>query len=246
MQHFKFGFAVFFLVTLTSLQGLAAEPEAGNPYTQNYKEHFSAPKRDAGEAPRVFRGTNREADYQKLLEEGYDQLGTSSFQSEDVDPDKLDDQANKVRADIALVYTSSLGKPSIDAKLEAAKAKMATKEPVEKAPGEGQLIEYPQPRYDYYATFWMKLPTPVLGLHVRDRKDDDGQPGVPVIAVIKGSPAALADIRKDDVVLKIADVDAKKGDDFVKTVRNNAGKSVDILLLRDDILVSKTVKLNAK
>jgi len=247
MQHLKNGLLALLLVGFTAHLALADEPKSDNLYTQNYKQRFAASK-PAAEAPRVFRGTNRETDYQHLLEDGYDQLGTSDFQAGDVDPEQLGAQAQKVNADLALVYITSLGKESMDAKIAAAKEramKMAKPE-TERADGEGLLMEFPEQRYEYYATFWMKLPPPLLGLHVRDRKEDEDQPGVPVVAVIKGSPAEGSDIRKEDVVLKIADVDTKSGDAFVQIVRSNAGKTVEILLLRDDILVSKMVKLNAK
>ncbi|MCE9633592.1 MAG: PDZ domain-containing protein [Methylophilales bacterium] len=247
MQHLKNGLLAFLLVGFTTHLALADEPKSDNPYTQNYKQRFAASKPTA-EAPHVFRGTNRETDYQHLLEDGYDQMGTSGFQAGDVDPEQLGAQAQKVHADLALVYITSLGKQSMDAKIAAAKEKALkmAKPETERGDGEGLLMEFPELRYDYYATFWMKLPPPVLGLHVRDRKEDEDQPGVPVVAVIKGSPAAGSDIRKDDVVLKVAEVETNNGDTFVQTVRSNAGKTVEILLLRDDILVSKMVTLSAK
>ncbi len=247
MQHLKNGLLALLLVGFITHPALADEPKSDNLYAQNYKQRFAAIKPTA-EAPRVFRGTNRETDYQHLLEDGYDQMGTSGFQAGDVDPEQLGAQAQKVHADLALVYITSLGKESADAKIAAAKAKALkmAKPEAERGDGEGLLMEFPEQRYDYYATFWMKLPPPVLGLHVRDRKEGDDQPGVPVVAVIKGSPAEGADIHKNDVVLKISEVETNNGDTFVQIVRDNAGKTVEILLLRDDILVSKMVKLNAK
>ncbi|MFM9913125.1 MAG: PDZ domain-containing protein [Methylophilaceae bacterium] len=247
MQHLKNGLLALLLVGFTAHLALADEPKSDNPYTQNYKERSTA-KKPSTEAPRVFRGTSREGDYQRLLEDGYDQLGSSSFQTGDVDPELLSGHAQKIHANLALVYTTSLGKESVDAKIATAKAKALkkAKPDAEKTEGEGLLMEFPEQLYDYYATFWVKLPPPVLGLHVSDRKEDDDQPGVPVVAIIKGSPAAAADIRKDDVVLKIADVAANNGDTFVQTVRGNAGKTVEILLLREDVLVSKMVTLNPK
>lgn len=248
MQHLKSGFLALLLAGFTVHVALADEPKSDNPYTQNYKERFVATSPATAEAPRVFRGTNRETDYQHLLEDGYNQLGTSSFQAGDVDPGQLGGHAQKVHADLALVYITSPGKESMDAKIAAAKEKalQKAKPETERADGEGLLMEFPEQRYDYYATFWLKLPPSVLGLHIQERKDEDDRPGVPVVAVIKGSPAATADMHKGDVVLKIAEIEVNKGDNFVQTVRSHAGKTVEILLLRDDVLVSKTVTLNAK
>lgn len=247
MQHLKSGLLGLLLVGFTAHLALADEAKSDNPYTQNYKERIAIGKSSA-EAPRVFRGTNREADYNHLLEDGYDQLGSSSFQAGDVNPEQLGQHAQKVHADLALVYINSLGKESVDAKIAAAKEKALkmAKPEAERAEGEGLLMEFPEQRYDYYATFWTKLPPPLLGLHVSDRKEDDKRPGVPVVAVVKDSPAAGAGIRKGDVILKVASVEANTGDDFVKTVRSNAGKSVEILVLRGDEEMTKKVTLNAR
>jgi hypothetical protein len=243
MHHIK---SAVLLSLLISHLAFAEETKFDNPYTQHYKERVVIFKSATAEAPRVFRGTNRETDYNRLLEDGYDQLGTSAFQTFNVEPEKLTEHAQKVHADLALVYTNTLGKQSMDAKIAAAKAKAKSKEQPEKAPGEGRLLEFEQPRYDYYATFWTKLPPPLLGLHVSDRKEDDKRPGVPVVAVVKDSPAATAGLRKGDVVLKVSEVETNNGDAFVQTIRSNAGKPVEIVLLREDVLVAKTVTLNAK
>jgi S1-C subfamily serine protease len=92
----------------------------------------------------------------------------------------------------------------------------------------------------------VKLPPPLLGLHVQDHPSDDNKPGLTVLAVIKDSPAAAADLHKGDILLKIGDVEVKNGDMLIQAVHANAGKQVEITWLREDLLMQKQVQLNAK
>ncbi len=222
----------------------AASAENGNPYAAAYEQRREAPAA-AGANVRIYRGSDQDADGQRLMEDGYDLLGSSSFVGSEVPPDQAVAHAKNIRADLVMVYSTRFGKIPHETKLDAAKAKA-------KAPAEGvsedapkmQLIGGMEYSYEYYASFWTKLPTPLLGLHVQDRAVDDKSPGVPVIAVIKESPAAVADIRKGDVVLRVAGVDIGNGDALINAVRSNAGKTVEIHYARGGVQLQKKVTLN--
>jgi len=227
----------------------AASAKNGNPYAAAYEQRREAPAA-TGANVRIYRGSDQDADGQRLMEDGYDLLGSSSFVGGEVPPDQAVAHAKNIRADLVMVYSTRFGKIPHEAKLDAAKAK--AKGPAEPAVAEGvagdapkmQLIGGMEYSYEYYASFWTKLPTPLLGLHVQDRAADDKSPGVPVIAVIKESPAAVADIRKGDVVLRVAGVDIGNGDALINAVRSNAGKTVEIDYARGGVQLQKKVTLN--
>ncbi|HEY8086109.1 MAG TPA: PDZ domain-containing protein [Methylophilaceae bacterium] len=242
------------LLVLASTSVFAASSDASgaeNPYAKNYVARSGVKGSTKQDEPKVFRGTDKDADYQRLLEDGFDMLGSSSFQDTVVPVQQLVEQERKVGADMALVYSSTLTRVPDALKMQQAKADAEKKRDAEEqtnidkdAPGM-ERVPVSQPFYDYYATYWVKLAPPLLGLHVQDHQTDTDKPGLPIVAVIKGSPAAAADLRRGDVVLKIGDADAKSGDVLVQAVRNNAGKSIDITVLREDLLIQKTVQLNA-
>jgi hypothetical protein len=243
------------LLALASTTVFAAAPDAGgseNPYAKNYVARPGVPASTKPGEPKVFRGVDKDVDYQRLLEDGFDMLGSSAFEDTVVPVQQLLVQEKKVGADMALVYSLPLTKVPDSLRLQQAKAEAALNHAeqeetnIEKDAPDTQRLSLNQPFYEYYATYWVKLPPPLLGLHVQDHQTDETKPGLPIVAVIKGSPAALADLRKGDVVLKIGDVEAKNGDTLVQIVRANAGKSVEITWLREDQLMQKEVQLNAK
>lgn len=242
--------ALFALASTTVFADEPADGGSENPYSTNYVARDGVRGSSGQEAPKVFRGVDKDEDYVRLLEDGFDMLGSSTFQDSAVSPQLLVEQARKVGAEMALVYTSALTKVPDSIKIQQAKSAAAMKgkrdeESNEKVP-EWEAVSQAAQYYDYYATYWVKLAPPLLGLHVLDRPANDDQPGLPIVAVIKGSPAAAADLRKGDVVLKIGEVEAKSGDTLVKAIRANAGKTVEITLLREDQLMQKDVQLNAK
>lgn len=241
------------LLALANASGAAAAADAGasaNPYTSNYVVRSGMPASiNPGSAkqeePKAFRGVDKEADYQRLLEDGFDMLGSSSFEDTEVPVQQLLEQEKKVGADIALVYSTALTKVPDAVRLQQAKDAGKQHNIDQDAP-DTQERPLDKHFYEYYATYWVKLAPPVLGLHVQDHQMDKDQPGLPIVAVIKGSPAAEADLRKGDVVLKIGEVEAKSGAVLVQEVRANAGKTVEITFLREDMLMQKEVKLNQK
>ncbi len=250
-----------FIITLTALLVLAsttvfaATSDAGgadNPYAKNYVARPGVQGSTRQGEPRVFRGVDKDADYQRLLEDGFDMLGTSSFQDTVVPVQQLVAQEKNVGADISLVYTLALTKVPDSLRLQQAKEEAALSHAeqeqtnIEQGAPDTQRLPVSQLFYEYYATYWVKLAPPVLGLHVQDHPTDSDKPGLPIVAGIKGSPAAAAGFLKGDVVLKIGDVEAKSGDVLVQEVRANVGKKVEITFLREDLLMQKEVQLNAK
>ncbi|MFZ3087784.1 MAG: PDZ domain-containing protein, partial [Methylotenera sp.] len=110
-------------------------------------------------------------------------------------------------------------------------------------------------QYQYFASYWAKLPMPLLGVHVIKLKqmavDDEPvvlkeEPGLKIIAVIKESPAAKANIVKGDTLLKVGDVELAKADDLFAAVKRYAGQTVPVQLQRNGTDVLLSVALNGR
>lgn len=180
-----------------------AEDSAANPYTATYVSHRPAPSGQQATAE-IYAGRDKVKDYQRLLEDGYDLLGYSSFESGDVGPDKLAEQAGKLNADLVLVYTAGVERP------QAAGA-----------------------RYEYFASYWTRLPPPLLGLHVqRDAAAEENAPGLEVLAVIKDSPAARAGLQQGDILMGLGEEKLQQSDQLGALAQRYAGKTVEISFVR--------------
>lgn len=202
--------------------------EEFNPYAKSYVSRMTAPTGTA-EKPRLFAGSDKVTDYYRLLEDGYDMLGYSSFETGDVPPDEALQQAADVHATLVLVYNTGVDHV---ANRQNRKADDAESKP------DGTI-------YQYFATYWAKLPTPLLGLHVqRERPDDDA--GLEVMAVIKNSPAAESGLLRGDVLTKIGDVELHRPEQLSQAAQRYSGQSVDVVWRRGENEFRKSVTLNRR
>jgi regulator of sigma E protease len=73
------------------------------------------------------------------------------------------------------------------------------------------------------------------------------QPSIParIGDVLNGSPADLAGLKTNDLVLAINDAKINTWEDFVEVIRNKVSEPIQILILRDAAEVKLTVKPNA-
>lgn len=224
----------------------APEPPA-NPYTKNYVSRMPAPARVPSAAPQVFRGQDRVEDYQALLEDGYDLLGYASFEGAEVPPEQLTAHAASIHADLALVYTTRSGETPASVRLDQARAK-AEKEKAQGAPAQPEaLAQKPNKFYNYFASFWTKLPPPLLGVHVKQaEKAELPADGLEVIAVIKGSPAAAAGVQKGDTLLRLGEVELKKPELLTQAAQRYAGQQAELLFSRIGAEQRQPVTLNKR
>ncbi len=246
---------------LLSLLGLgslliATQPHAAevNLYAKNYKEQnaYHLKSLSANPDTKMLVSNHKDDDNISMLESGYDMMGSSGFDAADVPADMALQHAKSIKADTVLVY-SKYGSAKTGS------SKLALIKEAAKKGGEidaKDLVEEP-PKYEYYASYWAKLPMPLLGVHVIKLKKqvdpDDAdtakpveEPGLKIIAVIQESPAAKAQIVKGDTLLKIGDVTLVNPDDLFAAVKRYAGQSVPVELQRGEDEVKTTVALNSR
>jgi hypothetical protein len=232
---------LFGLLVAFSSTGWAQEEPEGNPYTRNYVSRMPAPKAATTGPAKVFRGQDKVEDYQRLLEDGYDLLGYSSFEAGDVPPARLSEQAERVHADVALVYTARSGQTPSSVKLDQARSRQ------KEGTSSEQSLTADNTFYNYFASFWTKLPTPLLGVHVK-QDQDEGLPerGLEIIAVIKDSPAALAGLQKGDTLLRLGEVELSKPELLPQAAQRYAGQSVEVVYSRIGQEQRQNVTLNSR
>jgi C-terminal processing protease CtpA/Prc len=192
---------------------------------------------------KIYAGMSKEKDNIRMLEDGYDLMGISSFQGPFVEPNQALKHAQAIEADAVLVYDRKINEMTRSARLR------QIHDELKKSKGEkNTVIEVSEAdlkdknsKFEFYATFWAKLPVPILGLHViklstknSDTKEIQQEKGLKVIAVIKDSPAFKAGIQKGDVVLALNDANTDSPEEFSKSVFKQQGNKVKIKYARDD------------
>lgn len=205
-------FRPLLLVIIAFLMTSQAALADDNLYTQNYQaqNQGNLHSLQAKPEPELLSGNRRDDDNITMLESGYDLMGFSNFESGDVSPEQAREHARAIQADKILVYVKKAGNTSPSSKMEVIKeaikkGQSLTEKDVAAEPG----------KYRYYATFWAKLPPPVLGVHViklvsRPSSQGGDEPetaspteGVRVIAVIHGSAAEQGGLLRGDQLLSI-------------------------------------------
>lgn len=222
---------------------------AENLYALNYKAQNTGnlASMEAQPDTKIYVSNHKDEDNISMLESGYDMMGTSGFESTAVPPALALEHAKAIKADTVLVY-----RKYGSAKTSASKIQMI-KEAAKKGGGvvdQKDLVEEPT-QYKYFASYWAKMPTPMLGVHIiklQIREDEQlvEQKGLKVLAVIKDSPAAKAGIVRGDVLLKLADVALNKPEELSGLVQKYQGQDVAIEYEREGMPNSVNAQVNAR
>ena len=222
-----------------------------NPYATNYKEQNTYHLKSLNASPdtKLFVSNHKDDDNITMLEDGYDMIGSSGFSATEAAPDLALQHAKAIKADTVLIYK----------KYESAKTASSKVQLVKEAAKKGEdidpndLVEEPT-QYYFYASYWAKLPMPLLGVHIIKLKkstNEDGteaqaEPGLRVIAVIKDSPAAKAGIARGDTVMKVGDMALVNADDLFAAVKKYAGQTVAVELERKGAPAKVSVAINSR
>jgi PDZ domain len=211
-----------------------------NPYVESYVDKgrpaTTLPPDPAG--PKIYRGEDQVADYQRMLENGYDMLGYSSFKAGDVSPDLASAQAKQIKADLVLLYAEVKASEPASVRIQKMREQAKNKD--------GEPVAPDQKLYEYFASYWVKIAPPLLGVHVSGPALGEKTNGLTVIAVVKESPAAKAEIEEGDMILRIGDVDVTKPELLSQAAQRYQGQTVELLVQRGGILDKKMVTLNSR
>jgi len=229
----------------------AAHAAENNPYASNYKEQNTYKLKSLNPNPdtKLFVSNHKDDDNITMLEDGYDMIGSSGFSAAEAAPELALQHAKAIKADTVLIYK----------KYESAKTPGSKLQLVKEAAKKGEdidaeaLAEEPA-QYYFYASYWAKLPMPLLGVHIIKLKmnaNEDGAeaqalPGLKVIAVIKDSPAAKAGIARGDSILKIGDMTLASADDLFAAVKRYAGQTVAVELEQKGAPAKLSVAINSR
>ena len=211
-------------------------PIEDNPYALSYvARQLHGVKLSPGPVePVIYQGRKEIEDYQRMLNDGYVMLGYSSFEAGSVPPSRAMAQAAKVAAGAVVVYEKPVSLPS---------AAMNNRNAVEQAvsadnAGNGGI-------YSYFASYWGKLMPPALGVHVMQRNESSSEPGLTVLAVITGSPAAQAGVAAGDILLSLAGEVLFSAQELQEVAHRHAGQDVPLILRRVQDKRHLSVKLGA-
>ena len=97
-----------------------------------------------------------------------------------------------------------------------------------------------------HAAYFVRFKLP-FGATFRDLKaeerDDVGSSGVKIGTVVGGSPAAEANLRTNDIILKMDDKEILGRADFEKKLRAHTGKRVTLTISRGGAISSRVVRI---
>jgi predicted metalloprotease with PDZ domain len=189
-----------------------------------------------------MRGWDKDTDNVMMLENGYDFMGFSGFVSTNLPPSIALEHGQNIKADLILIYDRQINEGDRASQFKQARRKAIEEKRVkdfgkvtEIEITEDDLVD-PNVMYDFYASYWVKLPKPTFGTHfIELGKGEDSQSveGVQVIAVIKGSAAANAGIVRNDSITSINGQKVTTPEQLISLIRENKGSDINVGYIRN-------------
>jgi hypothetical protein len=248
----------FILLSLLGLGAVLLAPKANaydvvkansNLFEEKYVEQNDHQLKSLTVSPDTILeiGENQEADTTRMLESGYDMMGTSEFVSTKIPAELAKDFGKKIKADSVLVFDKPTSLTTNMVNLDGTKNG-------DKIIKEANEANAKNEKTVHYASYWAKLPMPLLGVHViklvkasaNPSEEGVAEPGLKIIAVIKDSPAAKANIATGDTLLKIGDAALEQADDLFAAVKRYQGQTVEVLFRHGNEDIKATVALNSR
>ena len=214
--------------------------------------------------PEIYQGSDITDDIQKMMENGYINIGYSSFNAGNVNPNQAISHAKNIKAEIVLVYSEYTNTVSGSVPLTLPDSETSTTNTSGNIWGVGSYnetsktatnksktydIPYSVNRYDYFASFWVKTKELKFGVHLRELATNErrligSNKGVIITAVINNSPAFMSDLFADDILKQMGDTEIINMESVSQAVRKYKGKSVKVIIWRDGKTILKDVQLN--
>src|SRR5450830_1319211 len=230
-----------------------SKPITGNPYADTFvsRDRPTVALKPDPDGPKIYAGESKDDDYQRMLERGFDMIGYSSFDGIDVSPDALKEHAKNIKADAVLVYTERVDPKQLTVNMQQIRDKIAAKkaaegkaEPTDKTSNQAQPAPDAKPQYTYFASYWVRLQPPMIGVHVTGPTKDADVKGLTIVAVVAGSPASKAGLQADDILTQIGDIVLDKPEALTKSAHLYAGQTANVNYVRNGTPAKTTITLN--
>ena len=224
-----------------------------NIFEKNYQRQSPEGFKSFSENPatKIMRGWEQKTDNIKMLEDGYDLMGHSNFTGPNTSPNIALEHAKSIMADMVLIYDRQINNSDRSTIIKKAREKARKANRIKKVGNlteieinEDDLVDKTA-KYEINATYWVKLPKPSFGTHfikLKSKNDKEAIKGVKVIAVVKGSPAEIAGILRNDSIISIAEDSINNPEELISAIRKNKGKLIEVGYIRN----GKKFKVNAK
>ncbi len=210
-----------------------------NLFTLHYQQQGQSALTSLNPNPetKIYVSKDKAEDNISMLEKGYDMVGSSNFISTNVAPDFALKHGQAIKADTVLVYTQYATNRQKTARIALLKKQA---EQAGKTFDEAELEA--EELYDYFASYWVKVPMPSFGVHMvklkRVVKRDNEVlkkrelKGLRILAVVQGSAADKAGIQRGDQILQIGHTGVNQPKDLIAAVRKFKGQSTEVVVVR--------------
>jgi hypothetical protein len=265
MKNMIFGIAV---LACTIIAGCV------NPYSQYYQDQTKGEDiLQSGKVvippdiPNHIRGTNPATDAESMAENGYSMIGQSLFNCKEIDERQAIKHGKKVHADTVITYSQYTHTLSGMAPMTVPNTQYSTTNISGNVYGRGYssfsgtantttygtqttYVPYHVRRYDYLATYWIKLKPESfgLGIYFDDLPDEikqkiESNRGVIILAVVKNTNAYRADIIKGDVILRANNKIINDKNAFQDLIKDMQGQTVNFEIFRNNNIIYKEIKI---
>ncbi len=249
------------MTRIISLLSAIAAVSGCNPYSQFYYDmtggknvltetQFISP---SGE-PKLRQGADPNIDTKYMLENGFTLIGTSCFNGSNINQNGATEQARKIHADTVIVYfkyTNTLP--------DFLPATTPTYSPGT-IYGSGGFTNYSETsytatyipfnaaRYDYLATYWVRLRNVRLGIYYASltdemRKKIGSNKGVYITLIVNNTPAFNSDLLAGDIIRRINGVEVIDDKQLSSWVEDNHPSEINFEIYRDGVTINKKVQL---
>jgi len=208
-------------------------------YSNVFKDYFHSYDKNIADfivnksPPKIYNSVDLDADAKRLIEDGYDLLGSSSFIGPQTDQKNAINLAKKIHSEIVIINYRFVERVSGGTRI--------VMMPV--IGGYGGMIGGAHPmsfdRYEQTALFFAKLAPEKIGWGVRwdplttqQATATGSAKGVSVRAVVRGSPAFDANVLSGDIILTLAGEDISTPERLLKVKADYAGQSVPLSIIR--------------
>ena len=202
-----------------------------------------------------------------MMQRGYLLVGYSSYNGPTGTADQVLAQAKRVRAETAIFYSTYTDTVSGVVPLTLPDTQTSNTSIYGNVYGSGgsatvtgnattttygtstTYIPYNTRRYDFSATYWVKMGPLSFGVYGEDlsieqRQQIGSNKGAVLSIIVDESPAFMADFLPGDILVRLDDSEIINYASLLELVAENKGRRVSIELIREGVRLSKELTLN--